>query len=369
MSNTKPIHSAIYKAIANPVSEVKAGDLPLCDPCNSRVIESNRLQGMMAHAFGFKGCPVDWVSFHDNSRIKLKGFFDELDSLAVKLRDAGIPLVLIENGSIARASYPCRGCFAFGDLDVIVDKWQLMEAHQVLLENGYNPSSADEGGLPNLCHGRAEYEKNLSVGLFRLNVQWSLVARRWFTGDREPRFDELLSHSEEIDKNGVRILGPEHNLFQLCLHNTSHLYIRKPGVRLHLDVERLIRSAEINWDAYISLVIRFHQKTASYITLLMSKLLFETPVPESVLQTLRPSNWKEKQILRIVFGKNLLELNEVKFAKLEFLTLSVLTYDNVGNLVRAVFPRLVEMRRIYVFQSALLLPYFYTKRIILMLRQ
>ena len=53
--------------------------------------------------------------------------------------------------------------------------------------------------------------------------------------------DDLIDRSQQIEGTSLRILSPEDNLLQVCLHTAKHSYVRSPGFRLHLDVDQLFR--------------------------------------------------------------------------------------------------------------------------------
>ena len=72
-------------------------------PIAHRLLESSELAGVPDH----------WRRAHSESRSRIRTYLVELDRLAAWLAKVNITLVLLENAALARAVYPCPGCFNF----------------------------------------------------------------------------------------------------------------------------------------------------------------------------------------------------------------------------------------------------------------
>jgi hypothetical protein len=173
------------------------------------------------------------------------------------------------------------------------------------------------------------------------------VARRWFDAVREPSIEALFSRSVPITGCAARMLCSEDNLFQLAVHNASHAYIRKPGIRLHLDIDRFVNRVNINWNNFIDLVQRYQVKTQAYFSLAIPKALFNTPIPDEVMSSLRPPLWKEQLITRWLLKAGFFNPDEKKFDRLGYVLFTILLYDDLKGLYRAIFPDSVWIRRRY----------------------
>ena len=286
----------------------------------------------------------------------------------LSFRQGNISLVALKNGGIARGIYPCPGCCPMGDIDVLIEKKHFRQAHQILLDNGYHfefrspleevELSAAEAG------GGAEYWKILPNGeKFWLELQWRPVAGRWIRPDQEPKAEDLMARSLPIEGTAVRLLAPEDNLLQVALHTAKHTYVRAPGFRLHLDVDRIVHYQEIDWKVFVQRVLDLQVKTPVYFSLAIPKELFETPIPDWVLVRLRPPVWKEKLIVAWLNRVGLFNPQEKKFGRVGYIVFTSLLYDDLSGLLRGIFPDKAWMRQHYGCRSDWLLPYYHARRL------
>ena len=89
---------------------------------------------MSSWKFSAPKVPAPWRQVHDETCQRISLYLGELDRLAASLAEAGIPLVVLKNGGIARGIFPCPGCCPMGDLDVLVEKRHFRRAHELLLD-------------------------------------------------------------------------------------------------------------------------------------------------------------------------------------------------------------------------------------------
>ncbi|RLD03006.1 MAG: hypothetical protein DRI56_13195, partial [Chloroflexota bacterium] len=218
--------------------------------------------------------------------------------------------------------------------------------------------SAEEGG-------GTEYWKTLPNGeKFWFELQWRPVAGRWIRPDQEPPAEELMARSISISGTAVRLLSPEDNLLQVALHTAKHSYVRAPGFRLHLDVERIVRAyPSLNWDIFVERVLTLQVKTAVYFSLLIPRELFNTPIPDGVLAQLSPPTWKKTMITYWLNRVGLFNPDEPKFSNIEYILFVTLLYDDISGLWRSIFPERDWMRKRYGFSTMVKLPYYYLRRL------
>ena len=378
--------SFVKPSIQNRLLLISLGDLPACErsvrvqelyrPSDDaslwKMSTENRIAPIVAHALmdvlGPDNIPAHWRQAHEETCSRISGYLVELDRIAARLADQGIPLIALKNGGIARGFYPCPGCCPMGDLDVLVEKRHFRQAHQILLDEGYHFEFRfllEEAELETAeKSGGAEYWKILPNGeKLWLELQWRPVAGRWIRPDQEPSAEELMARSLPIPGTAVRLLSPEDNLLQVTLHTAKHSYVRAPGVRLHLDVERIVHHQAINWDIFLGRVLALQVKTPVYFSLAIPKALFDTPIPDEVLAALRPLAWKERVLTHWLQRVGLFNPDERKFSNPGFILFTALLYDDLRGLWRAIFPDSTWMRQRYGFRSNLLLPAYHARRL------
>lgn len=305
---------------------------------------------------------------HRTMNLRIGSYLQELDRVVNLLSEQGVRIVALKNGGIARGVISCPGCCPMGDIDLLVAKEHFRDAHQLLLSEGYRFAFRSPLEVATVQHaeqhGGGEYCIELADGSqFWLELQWRPVAGRWIRPDQEPSAEELIERSLEIPGTAVRLLSPEDNLLQVCLHTAKHSFVRAPGFRLHLDVVRLVSGFPIDWDLFLKRVILLRVKTPVYISLLIPSDLLGVPIPQNVLDTLQPPHWKRKLLVNWLNRIGLFSPHEKKFGRFGYLLFNALLYDNAFGLLRGVFPAKEWMKSQYDIRSDCWLPYYYVKRL------
>ena len=287
--------------------------------------------------------PSKWQLKFLEMEERITEYMFELDKVADILHVHKISIVALKNSGIARALYPFLGSSPMGDLDVLVDKTNFRKAHQVLLDHGYlmkfrspleedNLDSAEQGG-------GAEYSVNMESGNHLwFELQWRPVAGRWIRPDQEPISEELISRSLFIENTHVRLLAPEDNLLQVTLHTAKHTYVRAPGFRLHTDVDRIVRSSNIDWRKFVEMVNALQVKTAVYLSLALAHDLLRTPIPSEVFKELAPGQFKIRILVSWLRRVGLFDPDGKKWGRLGYIVFVCLLYDNCSGLFKSLFP-------------------------------
>lgn len=375
--NLTPSQSLLCRALADVDAAARAqaarellaalGDARAFD-----LAQRNQVASVVAHVLldsATSGLSPQWRAVHDSTHARISTYLAELDRVAARLADEAIAPVALKNGGIARGIYPCPGCCPMGDLDVLVEKQHFRRAHQILLEEGYHfefRSPLEEAELEAAERdGGAEYYKVLPNGeKLWFELQWRPVAGRWIRPDQEPSAEELIARSVAIPGTAVRLLSPEDNLLQVALHTAKHSYVRAPGFRLHLDVDRIVRRQPIDWETFAERVVALQVKIAVYFSLAIPRAIFQTPIPDEILARLQPPAWKARLIQRWLERAGLFNPDERKFGRLGYVVFTALLYDDWRGLWRGIFPSRAWMRERYGFQNDWLLPYYHVRRLV-----
>lgn len=335
--------------------------------------EVNEVESIVGHRLlsilGEAHTPVRWREAHQRVFDAISSYLVELDRIAAVFKNEGITLIALKNGGIARGIYPDPGSCPMGDIDVFVEKSSFRTAHRILIDEGYEFEFNSDISVAEIDwaerSGGTEYRKALpDGGTLWFELQWRPVAGRWIRPDQELSGLDLVARSIPIEGSDVRLLNPVDNLLQVSLHTTKHSYVRAPGFRLHTDVDRIVRSQEIDWRFFIEQVLRLQVKTSVYFSLKIPVELLETPIPDEVLSQLRPPEWKERLITRWLRHAGIFTPKERKFSSLRYILFSASLYDDFRGLWRGIVPDPRWMRDHYGLKSNLQMPVCYFKRLL-----
>lgn len=338
----------------------------------------NKVEAVVAHTLmelsGDLPLPIRWKERHQSAAAKTSLFLQEIDNLSLFLDRRGITVAAIENGGVAYGIFPCPGCFESNDMEILVQHNKTKDIQEYLLSSGYKQTSR-EGRLSDdktradySQRGWSVYHKTLAGGKeFWINVMWRPVLRRWLPMGREPKVDDLLARSINITirETKVRILSPEDNVLLCALHTASHSYVRGPGLRLQLDIDRIVRRVSINWDIFIERAKALRVCVSVFPSLAIPRGLLGTPVPDWVLDKLIPSQRRQRMILDWIARASVFDRGGKRFGRHKFLLFESLLCDSgrFFGLLRALFPPSSWMQEGYGFRSKVLLPYYYGVRL------
>ena len=284
-----------------------------------------------------------WLDRLASNESLISEFMCELDSVADLFAANDIPLIALKNSGIARGIYPNYGCSPMGDLDVLITQDNFIRAHKLLFENDYHFVYRSDHEIASLEYaletGGSEYRKILPSGsVLWFELQCRSVSGRWIRPHQEPKSEELFARSLKVRGSHVRILSPVDNLIQVCLHTAKHSYVRSPGFRLHTDVDRIVRGCSIDWQLFLQRVYSLNVKTATFFSLILASDLLGTPVPQSVLRSLRPNILKLLIIRSWLLKVGLFDPNSRKWNRFTFPVFVAFLYDDLSSLFASLFP-------------------------------
>ena len=311
--------------------------------------------------------PDYWMHAYEAEKKHLTFLRDKAAEICEKMDKNGIRMVVLKNGGIMSDMVDDAAACPMEDIDSLVKKSDFKKAHEILINNGLTFKFRSEFEFEELEQafrdGSTEYYITTPEGKeMWFELAWRAVAGRWIRLDLEPNCDKLIDASYCARDTKVGILSPEDNLLQVCVHTAKHSYVRAPGLRLHLDVERIVAHKEIDWEKFLQKAKTAHVKTSTYFSLYLAKMLFDTPIPEIVLNELRPSKGKEKRILSLISSAGLLHPKKSKFTKLEFLRFQTSLYDSVTDAWFVLYPKGGRLHEIYGYKNPLKTPYYIVLR-------
>lgn len=305
----------------------------------------------------------EWQHETDNTRKRLSSLFEKVEAIGQELKANGIPLILLKNGGIAIDIMDDLAECPMGDIDMLCKKSDFFAAHKIILEHGFQFKFRSIYEFENLeeafVDGSTEYSSEGEGETQWIELAWRPVAGRWIRKDKEPDADELVANSHKARHSCCHVLSNEDNLLQVSIHTAKHSYVRAPGYRLHLDVDRIVSNKRIDWDLFLKKVETVGSRTAVYFSLYLAHEILGTEIPQHVFDELRPSKHKEQRIMRMLLKANLMHPHGRKFSKIGFLLFQTALYDSSKDLFAVLFPPCNSLKAKYGYKSNVVAPVYW----------
>src|ERR1043166_5355144 len=152
----------------------------------------------------------------------------ELCRLINLFRDEGIEAIPFKGPVLALFAYGDVALRRFVDLDVIVEKSNVLKAREILLKEGYTPSkSLSLAQQELLLHTQHNLQFSRDNHQLIIELHWEIAPHLFAsTLNGERLWQDLIT----VDLNGtpVKTFSAEDLLFSLCVHGSRHLW-RRPG--------------------------------------------------------------------------------------------------------------------------------------------
>lgn len=313
-------------------------------------IEINKIVPFAAHIVS----TLDIVDFslsekHLSYRKRNEKIIIILDELFLNFEAENcVSVSLTENFASLLLSGGCLACFCSGDVDLSADINEIDAILKVMTQAGFQLTNPIES-FGEYNGQSAKFEKVGGVlNGFRVNIVWKPVTRAFLD---QSLYEKRLSHerlkSERFSNTNIKILNDTALLYFCCLHIASgHYYTLSPGARLYVDIDRLVRAREIDWDK----ILQWSQDdNAGYrITLVLkiSNLLLGTPLPKD-FEDLDRDDLQYKLLMSILIKNESLFLKR-SGGKISRLLIEILS--DGGNIIES-YPKKIWFLMLSIYRS------------------
>ena len=205
----------------------------------------------------------------------------ELCRLINSFRDEGIEAIPYKGPILALFAYGDVALRRFVDLDVIVKKFDVLNAREILLASGYTPSKSLSLSQQNVLL-RTQHNMQFSRDNHRLIVElhWEVAPHLFAsTVNGERLWQDLIT----LDLKGtqVKTFSAEDLLFSLCVHGSRHLWERLGWI---CDVAELITRRQLDWTALLERAASADSERMFLLGVHLAERLLDAPVPVEVKQ-------------------------------------------------------------------------------------
>lgn len=253
-----------------------------------KIAFDNQILPFAAHILSDLGCDKSyWDSIHQKyveRNIEIKSIVENL-FYEFNKSECESP-TLTENFAVVLASKSCIGCFCSGDVDISADIKEINKITKCLNSIGFyskeQPKKIGEySGQSMQFFNKTE----LSGKGFWINIVWVPVTRAFLIqGKYQERLKRDRLNASNIFNSNIRILDYTSLLYFCCLHSSAgHYFTLTPGIRLYVDIDRLVRNTNINWNDIVSWEKEDNAGMRISMSLYLSKKLLNTPIPDSII--------------------------------------------------------------------------------------
>lgn len=212
-----------------------------------------------------------------------------IDALAGR----GIEVMLLKGAALASTAYPSFADRPMSDLDLLIRPPDQSEAAWTWLQTrGWTwPSERWERARYTTLHHLPPLIQRPPAGgageEFRLEVHSDLLP-----GGHPFRLsaDEVWTQAQRVSRGDRVVLVPHalHRLWHVCVHFAWSHGMRWGAWRSLRDVGTILAGADVAWMPFVELARESRAETCCYWTLRLARRLTEAPVPDDVLDALRP---------------------------------------------------------------------------------
>lgn len=264
-------------------------------PWSDRLIQQLELEGLAPlwsdltakkpGAFGLS--PAD-VAALDRSRRAAAGRYllqhRAASRLCSRLTDAGIRNAVFKGVALRERLYADPALRTADDIDILVSPQDLARALKVLVAEGLR-SRLDRRNL--------SHEMAFGDGLVTIDLHWSLLRPGRSRSDLTPVLLET-AHS----RGSLSALSDDASLLVMLVHPafTKHVNGRRAGLIRVVDLDRMLRITEPNWDWILPRLDASGLRTAAWAVLHWQRTVIGSPVDAAVLRHLEPGRLQRRYL-------------------------------------------------------------------------
>ena len=267
----------------------------------------------------------EWKTWLAENEQRVLRFQEAWKSVAVRLDQMGCRHALVENAGVLYGSFLPLAAFSAGDFDILIADNDWEDVKQAFTAEGFVP--VDRRNRPT---SRIEYRRESPGGNepIWLNVGARAFDRIWVPLKVSDRESVWLSRTCPSRKDSsLMVLSPEDALAFVSMHTSLHSYVRSPGIRLHVDIDRLVRDNPIDWDAYIAEVLAMNIPTRAFISLAMAAGLLGSPIPLNVFDKLCLDHERWQTIKQLLTEEGVFFTGKNKLKRMKAILLDYYLYE------------------------------------------
>lgn len=201
-----------------------------------------------------------------------------LDRVASMLGGSTVPYAIFKGAQIRERVYADPAVRPLSDIDVLVPEKRCIDAIRALTAAGMELR---------VSPGNLSHEVTLQDGAVSVDLHWSIFRPG---RSRVELAAPLLERRCEQD--GIWMLDDTASLLVMLVHPAFAKHVNGREARLVrlVDLDRMIRLRDPDWDWVLRVIDRASLRTAAWSTLYWLRTFLGTPLPDQVRARLRPGS-------------------------------------------------------------------------------
>lgn len=284
---------------------------------------TNQVEPLVANAIA-QDLPAEldaeWGALLAANERRVNDLVERLAEVSDHLRRDGCRAMAVEAGGVMLGSNLPFAAYCSGDIDLVVEPGRFDAVDRACRAAGGSQGERGEKTV----RGKYRWDSGHARPLW-IEVCDVPFDRNWLALPHEDRTAVWLGRAAPSTRApGVPVPDPTDALVFVAMHTSLHSFIRPPGLRLHVDVDRLASDNAIDWGRAVDEIRALGVPTRAFVSLSMARGLLGSPIPDDVLAALRPSSRTWSRIQRLLASDGVIADGRPKLSRARTVILDAL---------------------------------------------
>lgn len=246
----------------------------------------------------------------------------QLKQILEQFEEESIEVIPLKGAALLEQVYKKIGLRTMGDIDILVRDKDFLRSAEILLAYGMKPKWRYESGdlfeftqLP--CKFWPGELSFLNDEGLHVDLHQDLVTYHWFKTAYPMNISRVWDRSSHIistesqDSCETHLfwrnrLSSNDMLAHLCIHLASH---GLKSMKNFFDIDLFIRTSPEgwDWDSFVNSAKQWQILSCAYHVFIFCKVFFDTPIPQNVLEQLKPSRFDRFLVGLLITPKTILK--------------------------------------------------------------
>ena len=218
----------------------------------------------------------------------------ELIRIMNLLKENSIEAFAFKGPTLSQMAYGDITLRQYTDLDILLDEDDAFKAGKLMSENGHKAILPLAILRNKTCLNTAKDFSFISTPIgVHTELHWRLFEKKYNISLLSCTVDKKCQ-TIKINNREIETLQTGLLLVYLCLHGAKHAFERIEWI---CDIDRLIRSSDVNWEEAVSIANQSHSKRSFYLGLSLAQHLFHTTLPSDITQGIDSDDIKTLHIM------------------------------------------------------------------------